>query len=196
MTRFDRPLLSVREPSAGTIERFLERQRGAAPIVDPRVDATHPGFDDDHTRVVLGQGPDVFAAARGMIVDWRMFPAPLTRIVPAGAPIRVGTIVAVLARGPGFWLLNACRVVWVVDEARRFGFVYATLPAHIESGAERFLVETDDATGEVVYDLRAYSRPSHWLSRLGKPLVRGYQARFRRESARAMRAGSAGAGRS
>jgi hypothetical protein len=34
----------------------------------------------------------------------------------------------------GVWTLNTCRIVYVVDEATRFGFAYGTLP----DGCNRF----------------------------------------------------------
>jgi uncharacterized protein (UPF0548 family) len=182
------PILAAREPSSAEIARFLAEQDGTSPVADADVDAPPAGFDADHASEAIGSGPADFDAARGAIAAWGMFPSPLSRIVPPDAPILVGTTVAVLLRGPGFWLLNACRIVRTIDESDRFGFVYATLPAHIEAGAERFLVTIDRSTRAVVYDLRAYSRPSHWLACIGKPVVRAYQARFRRESPVSMRA--------
>ena len=118
-----------------------------------------------------------------------MFPSPWTRIAPANAPIEEGTVVAMLARVYGVWWLNACRIVYVIDERapiRRFGFAYGTLPGHVESGEERFMIEwlADDT---VWYDLRAFSRPRFWLVRLAAPLARGLQRRFVRESKIAMR---------
>jgi uncharacterized protein (UPF0548 family) len=68
---------------------------------------------------------------------------------------------------------------------RRFGFAYGTLESHVERGEERFLVEMDE-TGQVWYELAAFSRPRHPLVRLAYPLARRYQAKFRRESAAAM----------
>ena len=69
---------------------------------------------------------------------------------------------AVIARRLGLWWLNACRIVYVVDEpgpVSRYGFAYGTLPDHAGSGEERFLVEWDRASGEVWYDILAFSRP-------------------------------------
>jgi uncharacterized protein (UPF0548 family) len=86
----------------------------------------------------------------------------------------------------GLWWLNACRVVYVVEEADRFGFAYGTLPDHAGSGEERFLVEWDQATGLVWYDVLAFSRPRHVLARLGYPWTRRVQKRFGRDSAAAM----------
>jgi uncharacterized protein (UPF0548 family) len=68
----------------------------------------------------------------------------------------------------------------------KFGFAYGTLPEHAESGEERFLIEWDRGENSVWYDILAFSRPRHWLARLGYPLTRRLQARFRRDSAAAM----------
>jgi uncharacterized protein (UPF0548 family) len=86
----------------------------------------------------------------------------------------------------GLWSLNACRIVYVVKEQRRFGFAYGTLPAHAESGEERFTVEWRQEDNSVWYDILAFSRPRELLSRLGCPFVRKLQKRFARESAVAM----------
>jgi uncharacterized protein (UPF0548 family) len=146
------------------------------------------GYNLDHNRVCIGQGEADFAAARAALEAWQMFPAPWTRISPARAPIRVGQVVAMQANALGFWWLNACRIVYVIDEAtplRRFGFAYGTLMAHVEQGEERFSVELH-ADGAVWYDLRAFSRPRYWPVQLAKPLARALQRRFVRESQVAM----------
>ena len=95
---------------------------------------------------------------------------------------------AVLASRCGVWWLNACRIVYVIDEAapfRRFGFAYGTLPDHAERGEERFTVEWRD-DDSVWYDLLAFSQPRHWLARLGYPLTRHYQKCFGLDSLAAM----------
>jgi uncharacterized protein (UPF0548 family) len=103
----------------------------------------------------------------------------------------------VMGQAIGIWRLNACRIVYVVDEAgatSKFGFAYGTLPGHVESGEERFLVEWDRGDDAVWYDILAFSRPNHILPRLGYPFVRVLQKRFGRDSAasmfRAVRSGS------
>ncbi len=94
------------------------------------------------------------------------------------------------ARSFGFWSLNACRVVYVLDEPgeckAKFSFAYGTLPDHAERGEERFTVEwlNDDS---VWYDLYAFSRPQHPLVKAGAPAGRMLQKRFARESLAAMR---------
>ncbi len=89
----------------------------------------------------------------------------------------------------GFWWLNSCRIIYTMDESgpiTKFGFAYGTLPGHVESGEERFLIEWDRDTDKVCYDILAFSRPNHFLTRLGYPLVRRSQKRFGRDSAAAM----------
>ena len=94
-----------------------------------------------------------------------------------------------IARLFGLWWLNACRIVYVVDEpgpVQRYGFAYGTLPEHAESGEERFTVEWHQADAAVWYDILAFSRPQQLLARLGYPLARRLQKRFARDSAAAM----------
>jgi uncharacterized protein (UPF0548 family) len=99
-------------------------------------------------------------------------------------PIRAGETVGVLARHLGFWSLNACRIVYVVDERVRFGFAYGTLRDHAEIGEEYFMVrmEKDES---VWYEIYAFSRP-RTVARLGYPISRMYQKRFASRSLFAM----------
>lgn len=97
-----------------------------------------------------------------------------------------GAVVGVLARCLGIWWLNAARVVYSIDEPRRHGFAYGTLPGHAERGEERFLVEMMD-DGSIWYDLFAFSQPAHWLAKLGHPVARRFQKKFAADSLQAMR---------
>jgi uncharacterized protein (UPF0548 family) len=109
---------------------------------------------------------------------------------PAGAPIVAGTNAAILIRHFGFWSLNAARIVYVTNEGsspiKRHGFAYGTLLDHGESGEERFLVEWHSKDDSVWYDLFAFSRPRAVAARLGYPLTRWLQRRFREDSKGAM----------
>lgn len=210
MTAALRPRWSFRAPTETDVAAFLTRQRGGAnrpafsygDVGGSRDDTRRPaGYTVDHNRVQLGRGRGAFDAACAALRAWRMFPAPWTRIRPEGAPLRSGETLVMQARALGFWWLNACRVVYVIDEpagggdgvSARYGFAYGTLPAHVEEGEERFSLELR-ADGSVWYDLRAFSRPRYWPVRLGRPLARRLQARFVRESQAAMRAAVAEAG--
>lgn len=185
---------SLREPSRAAVEAFLERMSDA-PFSYADVGATRDarsrpsaGFVQDENRIRLGAGEKVFSAARDALASWRMFPPGWTRVEPPGAAVAPGTTVAVLFQLLGTWWLNACRVVYAIDESaplRRFGFAYGTV-AHVERGEERFSVELHE-DGGVWYDLRAFSRPEHWAARLAFPVARRYQHRFVVESQAAMR---------
>lgn len=199
------------EPSPEQVRELLDAQ-ALLEYSYPHVGRTRsglsappPGFDLDHNRVLLGEGPAAFAAARSAVDRWAMFPAGWTRVearaaslTPAGYPaVREGTVVAMVARALGVWWTSACRIVYTLDEEgsiRRYGFAYGTLPGHVERGEERFSVELL-ADGTVWYDLLAFSRPRYWMARLGYPLARRLQRRFVEGSLAAMRAAMTGAGR-
>ena len=170
------------------------REFAGSQFTYPDVGATrgeYPGsYDIDRQRVSLGHGEDVLKAAKDALRQWRQFPRDWTAIHPPEAPLIPETEVVVLCRVLGLWWANGARIIYTIDEAgppRRFGFAYGTLPSHIECGEERFVVEMDES-GQVWYDLSSFSRPRHWLVRLGYPLVRRYQTKFRRDSAAAMQA--------
>lgn len=192
MQKTSPPRCFVRRPAEAVVEAFLREQAGSAVSyaeVGASRSGTPAGYTLDHNRVRLGQGEHVFHAACEALRAWRMFPASWTRISPVFAPLREGVIVAMQAHALGLWWLNACCIVYVIDEKtphRRFGFAYGTLPAHVEQGEECFSVELH-ADGAVWYDLRAFSKPSFWPVKLAKPLARMLQRRFVRDSQRAMR---------
>jgi uncharacterized protein (UPF0548 family) len=185
---------SLHHPQREAVSAFLTQQ-SALEFSYPNVGASRDweelpaGFDVDVNRVCLGRGERVFVAACGALRRWTMFPAPWTKIWPEDAPIETGTTIAMLANGNGLWWLNACRIVYTIDEmdrpTRRFGFAYGTLPGHVERGEERFSIEwLEDDT--VWYDLRAFSQPRYWPVKLAKPLARGLQRRFGVQSKAAM----------
>jgi uncharacterized protein (UPF0548 family) len=185
-------MLFLRRPRAEAIQAFLASQ-ARRDFTYPAVGATatNPpaGYVVDATRIKIGAGEKVFAAAKTALERWQQFRLGWAEASPEDAPIKEGQVVAILARSLGLWWLNACRIVAVVDEdgpVRRFGFAYGTLPDHAGSGEERFLVEWDRDQDGVWYDILAFSRPRHFLARLGYPWLRRVQKRFGRESAAAM----------
>jgi uncharacterized protein (UPF0548 family) len=185
-------MISLRRPSDATIRDFLAAQAkldftyaevGATATTPP------PGYVVDHTRIKLGEGEEVFSAARAALERWEQFRLGWVAARTREGAIETGEVVAVVARLLGLWWLNACRVVYVVEERgaiRRFGFANGTLPDHAGAGEERFLVEWDQGSGVVTYDILAFSRPRQWLARLGYPYMRRVQRRFGRETAAAM----------
>jgi len=116
-----------------------------------------------------------------------MFDLDWIEVFPVRPSAQVANTVAVVVCHLGFWSVNISRIVYVIDEASRYGFAYGTLPCHSEEGEERFLVEHDPTTDEVWYDLSAFSKPRHPLARIGYPISRYLQKRFARESLAAMK---------
>jgi uncharacterized protein (UPF0548 family) len=181
---------SLFRPSDHSTQTFVSRAI-QLPFSYPEIGASRgdfpAGYHHDFHRVQVGRGEKAFEAACSGLRKWQMFPKPWTYIIPADAPIEIDVVVAVVARAMGVWWLNACRIVYVIDETepvRRFGFAYGTVD-HAECGEERFTVEwlADDS---VWYDVRAFSRPHHWTARLGAPVARRLQRKFARESMAAM----------
>jgi uncharacterized protein (UPF0548 family) len=185
-------MISLRRPSDATIRDFLAAQAKLDfTYLEVGATATTPpsGYVVDHTRIKLGEGEEVFSAAQAALERWDQFRLGWVMARTQEGPIQTGEGVAVVARLFGLWWLNACRVVYVVEERgaiRRFGFANGTLPDHAGAGEERFLVEWDQGSGEVTYDVLAFSRPHQWLARLGYSYMRRVQRRFGRESAAAM----------
>jgi len=185
-------MLSLRKPSAESIRRFLTEQV-KLPFTYTAVGATAEtppsGYVVDRTRIKLGEGESVFRSAIAALRRWEQFNLGWVEAWPSDTPIQKGEVVAVMGRAVGVWWLNACRVVYVVDETgpiSKFGFAYGTLPGHVESGEERFLIEWDKIDDSVWYDIVAFSRPNQFSARLGYPVVRRLQKRFGRDSAASM----------
>ncbi len=164
------------------------------PLTYPEVGATAgpvpPGYRAGLAKVDLGSGEACFAAARDAITRWVMFEIPNVELCwPTVAP-ELDAVVAVLMHGPAFVMLNACRVVAVLhhedESTATFGFAYGTLPDHIGRGEERFIVTWDRRSDMVRYDVSSFSRGNRLLAKLGAPVVRVFQAKFRRDSCRAM----------
>jgi len=152
------------------------------------VDDRPTGFDLDDNRAVLGHGDNIFEAACVALRRWQQFPPNWSRIYPECAPLLTNQTIVVVIRSFGVRWINSARIVYVVDESgppRRFGFAYGTLPAHVECGEERFMIEMA-ANETVSYVLRAISKPRMLLTRLGYPIVRRLQKRFVRDSQAAM----------
>lgn len=151
--------------------------------------ATPRCYTVDHNRIRLGTGREVFKRGVEALKRWEMFNFAWLRLCWPEAPIETATTVGVLAHLPGFWSLNACRIVFVIDEegeVRRYGFAYGTLPEHVERGQESFVIEWHSKDDSVWYDIFAYSRPNHFLAKLGYPITRLLQKRFARDSMKAM----------
>jgi uncharacterized protein (UPF0548 family) len=143
---------------------------------------------DRHARVIGHEPPGdptpdgPFRRAAAAINEYRVFSPKRITPVLANIPVAVGDTVGLTYRLlPGLRMFVACRVIDVFDgptaSGWRAGFTYRTLSGHAELGEETFAVEKDRATGDVTVSLTAWSRPGHWLTRIGYWYARWCQKR-------------------
>ncbi|MGQ0540534.1 MAG: DUF1990 domain-containing protein [Blastocatellia bacterium] len=190
-------MFCLTKPSRSAISAFSEANKGAD-FSYPFIGETEHGFvrsrkhknlktyNIDHNRIIIGQGNEDWEKAKNAVRNWKMFDMRWVELCWPDTPIEEDRTVAILVRHFGFYSLNAARIVYVIDKWDRFGFAYGTLADHGESGEERFMVEMDEETGEVWYDLYAFSKPNHFLAKLGYPLTRMLQKQFAADSKTAM----------
>jgi uncharacterized protein (UPF0548 family) len=186
---------SFRKPAPEKLQQILDWQSELAftypGVGTTKMEAAPPaGYAVDHNRAVIGQSSTGFERARTALQSWRQFRLGWLEAFPDNTPIRAGETVVVLAKVLGIWWTNAARIVYTIDETKgalaKFGFAYGTLPGHVESGEERFLVEWDRTTDQVWFNILAFSRPRHLLTRLGHRHARAVQKRFAQQSTAAM----------
>ena len=182
-----------RKPDSAQIADFLKVQAQQeftySQVGATRNQSAPVGFRVDHNRIRLGQGAAVYEQAKQALADWQHYRFDWLHLHRPEAPPAAGQTVAALAHVLGIWVLNACRVVYVLEETEpftRFAFAYGTLPGHAECGEERFQVEWHPDDDSVWYDLYAFSRPNTLLSKIALPYVRSKQKQFARESLKAM----------
>jgi uncharacterized protein (UPF0548 family) len=184
-------------PSGRTIERFIDNSRELQLSYSPvgLVRGETAGRDLDEAVVPIGRGAADFERSRIALAAWKQFDMGWVELFPRGASVEPGTTVAVLFRHLGFWSLNGSRVVYGVGDrhlGNHFGVAYGTLTDHAEEGEELFEVALNPDSGEVTYRIRAVSCPRATLARIGYPITRWLQAKFRRDSAEAMRRATKG----
>jgi uncharacterized protein (UPF0548 family) len=178
-------------PSQHGLEEFVDQSRHLPLSYDPIgiVKQSPPGFSVDEASAVVGRGKPAFERARIALNEWRHFELGWVELFPQSASIEPGSVVAVLVHHLGFWSMNGCRVVYGIGDMQsgtNFGFAYGTLTNHAEMGEELFEVLLEPESEDVVYRIRAVSKPRAALARIGYPITRVFQERFRRDSIRAL----------
>lgn len=182
-------MFSFTKPSRTEIETFIDRQANeefSYPDVGASLTKPPEDYIVDHNMVVIGHGDQVWQQAKDAIRSWKMFDLSWVELCWPETAIEKDRNVAILISHLGFYSLNAARIVYTIDEPESFGFAYGTLPEHGESGEERFLVKLNRDTGEVCYDLYAFSVPNHVMSWLGYRIARMLQKQFAVDSKAAM----------
>ena len=142
------------------------------------------GFRVFRHEAAIGSGAERWASAAAGVLDWGL---------QRGAGIRVSTPrvvegddVTLMIPLLGIVPVKAfARVLSLVDEPTRRGFVYGTLPGHPERGEEAFLV-TIDHEGVVRVVVQGFSRPAPGIWMLGAPVLRLVQAIYTRRYLRAL----------
>jgi len=181
-------MFTFRRPDDDELDTFLRRlalsDRSYEPI---GLSSMSPdGYNIDELRVEIGRGQEQFEKAKRALDSWRGLDVGWAFAKASEPTPEVGADVVVAAGHLGFWSLNGCRVVARAAETEnRAGFSYGTLADHAEEGEESFTVELDQDI--VWYSIRAVSKPHALLARLGGPVARRLQHKFRVDSAAAMR---------
>lgn len=132
------------------------------------------GYHHKRISTPVGRGPAQYAAAAAALFSWQMHAH--AGLAPRVSDLHVRDLsVAVLRLRLGPLDLRVpVRVVKVVEEPFRHGFVYGTLPGHPERGEESFVVELAD-DGTVFFHVVAFSRAGRWYTALGGPVARAGQ---------------------
>jgi uncharacterized protein (UPF0548 family) len=184
----------LRRPSEAAIQQRIESFAGlpfAAPqflsVKEGNKPASPGNFSHDRSGSRLGYGESIFSTAKRAFAKWQMFDLGWVRVANIAAPITSGQLVVVEVHSLGLWSLNISRILETVDSPTRFGFLYSPTTQHVEQGEETFILHFDPATNEVRYEVEAFSRPRHFLAKLGYPVTRSFQHRFARDTHRRMR---------
>ncbi|RCG25001.1 DUF1990 domain-containing protein [Sphaerisporangium album] len=150
-------------------KRYLNAEPTYPEVGATRTGDLPPGYHHVRRRYPAGDAAG-FTRAADALMTWRVHAAlglSPRATAPRAAPGEV--VVNRLGVGP-IGLLAPCRVIWTVEEDRRAGFAYGTLPGHPEKGEESLLLEVGD-DGAMTFAVTAFVRPGRWYSRLGWPLT-------------------------
>lgn len=158
---------------------FTYSEVGAA-----RFDALPSSYRHIRRSRTVGTGTERFDGAARVLLSWDMHRRAGLRVRTSNEQVVTGAV-AVLRLSMGRLSVSApVRVVYVIDDPRRKGFAYCTLPGHPESGEEAFILEVH-ASGAVTFTITAFSRPRTRLARLGGPVSRAVQSRITNQYLRA-----------
>jgi uncharacterized protein (UPF0548 family) len=185
-----RPVLYLSRPSEPRLREVLARARATVPtypeVGETRVERPPPGYRHDRYEECIGTGEDVFLRAVEGLRSWAVHRGAGVNVYPEGEPIEQGATVLLLLRTGSAWVLAPCRIVWVEEEKDRSGFAYGTLPGHPERGESAFVVR-QRPSGEVTFEITAFSHPAAMLVRAGKPVARMIQRRVTERYLQALR---------
>ncbi len=188
-------MLYILKPSQKRIETLLQKWQdnpfSYKEVGCTREDPMPKGFHHDSRRIQLGCGEKIFLRGRSAIENWKMYDVGWIGLHSDEVPIKEGEISVTYLKLLGLHLTaNPCRIIYTIDstddEVTRFGFAFGTVKDHPESGEERFVVEWFHHDDSVWYEVKAFSRPGHFLVWCGYPFARYLQRRFFRDTLEAV----------
>ncbi|HZT35622.1 MAG TPA: DUF1990 domain-containing protein [Nitrososphaera sp.] len=188
-------MFTLSKPSGQLLEKIIQQESQSAPAYqeialtrDGRTPSS--GYRTHEIAVKLAEGEASFEVACDAMRAWKHFPSCGILLYPSTPVIEEGTNLIVCARHIFLWSINACRIIYIIDEStsdkRRFGYGYGTLPIHSERGEERFLLEWERQSNAVTYQILAFSAANHMLVSIFWPLAKVIQDRFRFASVNAL----------
>lgn len=190
-------LRTLTEESVEAQVKLVESADYNYPDIEITKQTDPKGYTVDHNRIQLGVGEADFQKGIEAMKNWKMFDLGWVRQLRSKekVPIEAGVIAAVSSSQLFLHTLCLSRIIYTVDDeieknsakVKRFGFAYGTLPIHVEAGEERFLIEWNQETDEVWYDVLAFSKPYHFLTKIGYFYARMCQKRFGRDTKAVMR---------
>jgi uncharacterized protein (UPF0548 family) len=138
-----------------------------------------------HLRYRVNLGPVAMEPIAEAVETFAMHRAAGIRMETDAARAEPGARVTVVAGFRPLRLVAPCEVVRVFAEPDVRGFAYGTLDGHPERGEEAFLVTRDGA--DTYFEVRAFSRPARWYTKVAGPLVPLGQRAYAWNLARALR---------
>ncbi len=144
-------------------------------------------FRINHARRSIGQGPQCFENGRKAIFGKRMVDLDWMNL---DGDVETNSQMLMRAKIWGTKWQLPLQVIEVYDtsigQKRIAGFSYGTRSGHMLRGEERFCVEWDMTSNDVVYEIYSFCRPHRLLAYLGWPFIVLLQKRFLKQSLDAM----------
>ncbi|MFA9432299.1 DUF1990 family protein [Egicoccus sp. AB-alg2] len=149
------------------------RRLGSATFNYPDVGATGgrlpDGYRHLHRDVRVGRGRAAFERAGEGLLTWDLHRRTGLHVDTVGPRVVPGQDVLLTLGPAGYGVTVPCRVIAVTDESDRRGFVYGSLPGHVEAGEAGFEVR-HEVDGDVRFRLVAFARPDTLALRLAGPV--------------------------
>lgn len=127
------------------------------------------GYRHTERSVRVGKGRETFELAADAIMSWEIQRGAGLQVLASSEVVKKDAVAVVrLTVGP-VKLDGPNRVVAVIAEPNRRGFVYGTLEGHPEEGEQVFLVEIDEDAA-VTFTVRSFTKRASLLAMVGGPL--------------------------